>query len=187
MGSFDKSYYDILSKYQDILKEGMTAKPIVYKRNGQNSFVPANDLDLAMIPPEMLFTKSDNPSQPFIPYKQTDTNTSQPQKPSISVTPDMGPQTSTMTSGDTNEPVRVQRPTIPAYQQAQLNAKANDVVGSIINQPTNTSTSGSLPTNTSKPKNVPVSNTNISPTNAPVSKSKSSQVTNAPTSRSVKR
>lgn len=112
MGSFDKSYYDILKRYQGIIKEGMAVKPIVYKKQGDN-YVPANDLDLKIIPPELLFTKSEDPAAPFVPYNQQTTNSAtqqqatntgtqpaqpnvqQRQQPSISVTGDSTPQTST--------------------------------------------------------------------------------------------
>jgi hypothetical protein len=174
MGSFDKSYYDILGKYQDILKEGMSVKPIVYKRVGENQFAPATDLDLAMVPPELLYTKSDDPAQPYVPYKQANPNAQQPQQPSISVTGDSGPQTSRMSSGDTNEPVRTQYNT---FDTVNTSAVKGPTAPQTSQQNT---TSSSLPTNTSKPKTTQVTNT-------PTSKSKSSQVTNAPTSRSVNR
>lgn len=113
MGSFDKSYYDILNRYQGILKEGMGVQPIVYKKTG-NTYVPANELDMKIVPPQMLFTKSDDPAAPFVPYEPANatnptpttvpatnmsaqpaqTNTQATNQPSISVTGNSTPQTS---------------------------------------------------------------------------------------------
>lgn len=101
MGSFDKSYYDILSKYQDVLKEGMSVQPIVYKKTG-NTYVPANDLDLKIVPPQLLFTKSDNPATPFVPYQPQNTGVTATNNPAQATntaqTTNPAPTTSTGTN-----------------------------------------------------------------------------------------
>lgn len=189
MGSFDKSYYDILSRYQGILKEGMAVKPIVYKKTG-NTYVPANDLDLKVVPPQLLFTKSDDPAAPFTPYDPqaaAQTNTGAPaaptqisnppdtNKPSISVTGDgnspvqgSGPQASTNVAG-----IRVQYPTSqqsnvsPSVQTPTTNTGATQ-----SSQPTSTSTP------TSKATTSPVTST---PPSRPGAKSPTSQIGKKPT------
>ena len=162
MGSFDKSYYDILSKYQDIVKEGMAVRPIIYKRTEDNNYEPATDLDLAMTPPEMLFTKTDDPSQPFVPYvDQSASNTTQ--NPTSNSTPQ---PSSTVSPSNSVSP---SRPVNPTAQPTNTTP----------NQPTTTdqnTSSNSLPTNVSRSKPTQVTST-------PTSKSKPVQVTNTPVSR----
>lgn len=175
MGSFDKSYYDILSRYQGILKEGMAVKPIVYKKTG-NTYVPANDLDLKVVPPQLLFTKSDDPAAPFTPYDpqaaaQTNTGAPAQANTQISNPPDTTKPSISMT-GDGNTPIQGSGP------QASTN-----VAGNRIQYPSTQQTSVSPSVQT------PTTNTGTSQSNQPVStstptsKSTTSPVTNTLTSK----
>lgn len=177
MGSFDKSYYDILNRYQGIIKEGMAVKPIVYKKQGDN-YVPANDLDLKVVPPQLLFTKSDDPTTPFVPYDPqatAQTNTDIPTTPTqqynqISNKPDTTKPSISVT-GDGNTPTQGSGP------QASVN-----VLGNRIQYPTS-------PTKYSPSTQTPATNTSTTQPSQPVlpstptSKATTSPVTNVPPSR----
>lgn len=136
MGSFDRSYYDILNRYENVLKEGMNVRPVYYRKVG-NTYTPIqNNMDLARINPTEVFVSSGDPTSPYVPYAQvaqqaqqtqqgpttnptntTNTQTTgQPQttqasgtnQPSISMTGNSAPQSSTSVAGQ-----RVQTPVSP--------------------------------------------------------------------------
>lgn len=140
MGSFDKSYYDILNKYEGIVKEGMNVKPVYYKKTG-NTYTPIqNNMELARINPNEIFVSSGDPNIPYVPYsvttqqqnKTTQAPTAQQNQPSISVTgdanpndpiiaPDSGPQGSVSVAGQ-----RIQSPAFntsanPAQKPTNVN------------------------------------------------------------------
>jgi hypothetical protein len=153
MGSFDKSYYDILNKYRGIIKEGMGVRPVVYKKQG-NDYVPANDLDLKVVPPELLFTKSEDPTEPFVPYVQPDasgqTNPVQAQQPTITMRGSDEPMTSSVNA---QTGARTQQPTA-SLSTPQSSATSQSSTAPLSNQPSPTTPASSAPlSNVSKKKN----------------------------------
>jgi hypothetical protein len=132
MGSFDKSYYDLLNKYKGILKEGMRVNPVYYKKTG-NTYTPIqNNMELAKINPNEIYLASGDPSIPYVPYSVTTqqqsapTQAPRPNQPSISITPDSGPQSSTSVAGQrvqSSTPNTTTTGTTPAPQPTTSNAQ----------------------------------------------------------------
>lgn len=176
MGSFDKSYYDILNRYENVLKENITQdnQPVYYVRTGFNKYRPAEEADLASGSAE-IFVQNPNAAQrmvyPYIKLDNTKTNNTQQNQPSISVTGKDSSETAVTTTGGN----RVQYPTVDTTQTPNQQFY-NSVMQQAKKTEPNTQQTSSTPT--TKPAST-------SSQSAPATKATTTKIQPKPASKAV--